>query len=252
MIDIHAHIMPGIDDGASSMREAIHMLRIAADNGVHTIAATPHCNVEELYENYYDEKYFTLLNRLKAEAANEKIPINIVSGMETYATEELPMLLKKGKVITINHSRYLLLEFGYRKDLGLIEFIINELTELGYIPIIAHPERYPYIQKAPNMAEQWIKKGCLLQLNKGSLLGSFGRHVKKTAMYMLKHNMIYLIASDAHSSLMRNTDLSAVYKLLSDSFSEDMAHKLMEENPYKIIYNHDITEHKLMLYQSEA
>lgn len=240
MIDIHAHIMPGIDDGARTMREAIHMLKTAADKGVHTIAATAHCNLIELYENYYDENYVTLLNELKAEAAYEKIPINIVSGMEVYATEELPLLIKQGRVIGLNGTRYLLLEFGPARDPALMYFVIDELKSLGYVPIIAHPERYPYIHRALHMAKEWIKMGCLLQLNKGSLLGSFGREVKKTAMYMLKQNMVSVIASDAHSPIIRNTDMTAVYQLLSENFSEDLAHQLTEDNPYRIIQNLDI------------
>jgi protein-tyrosine phosphatase len=247
MIDIHAHIMPGIDDGAETMREAIHMLRTASEKGVHTIAVTPHCNIEGLYENYYDECFFDRFHKLEAEIVKEKIAVKIVPGMEVYASEEVPELLQKGRIITLNGSRYLLIEFGNQKDLPLINFVINELVALGYIPIIAHPERYPYVHKIPVMASQWLEKGCLLQVNKGSILGSFGRHARNTAIYMLKHNMVSFIASDAHSSLMRNTDMSAVYDFIRNNYSEETAHMLLEVNPGKVIYNHDFAEQRLML-----
>jgi len=247
MIDIHSHIMPGIDDGASNMAEAIGMLRIASESGVHTIVATPHCNVEGLYENYYNDDYFILFQKLKLEAAKEKIPIEILPGMEVYASEEVPALLKEGKIMTINGSRYILIEFGNQKDLALINFVIDELTNLGCVPIIAHPERYSYVQKSPLIAASWIKRGCLIQVNKGSILGSFGNHAKNTAIYMLRQGMVSIIASDAHGSLIRTTDMSAVYDYIWNNFSEEMAYTLMEQNPYKVIHNLDIIEQKLIL-----
>lgn len=241
MIDIHAHIMPGIDDGAETMRVAIHMLRIAMEKGVHTIAVTPHCNIEDLYENYYDESFYEQFQQLKAEIAKERMPIRIVPGMEVYASEWVPELLRRRRIITLNGSRYLLIEFSNQKDLALINFTINELVVLGYIPIIAHPERYPYVQKTPYMVTQWLERGCLLQINKGSIMGSFGRHARNTALYMLKRNMVSFIASDAHSSLLRNTDMSSVYSFISNNFSTELAHTLMEVNPGKVIYNHDLS-----------
>lgn len=239
MIDIHAHILPGIDDGPKTIREAIHMLRIASEKGVHTIAATAHCNIDDLYGNFYHEKYYSIFKELEAEIASEKIPVKIVAGTEVYASEELPALLKMGKIISLNKSRYILLEFGNHKDLALISFVISELISLGYIPIIAHPERYPYVQKEPHLAGLWLKQGCLLQLNRESILGTFGKLAKNTAIYLLKRNMASFIASDAHDPFMRTTDLSAAYNFISDYFSENMAYLLMEENPGKVMCNHD-------------
>lgn len=247
MIDIHAHIMPGIDDGAATMEEAIQMLKIAAENGVYAIVATPHCNMEGLYENYFDDDYYALYKRLEAEAAKENIPVQIIPGMEVYASENVLELLQQGKIITIGGSRYLLIEFGMQKDLALINFLIDELLAMGYIPVIAHPERYPYVQKTPQLAANWLKQGCLLQLDAGSVLGSFGRQAKNTAIYMLERNMVSFVASDAHGERHRTADLSTVFDFLCSNFSLDLAIMLLEDNPAKVIYNHDFSEMKLML-----
>lgn len=246
MIDIHAHIMPGIDDGAESLTEALMMLRTAAENGVHTIVATPHCNMQDFCENYYDDYYMALFDRLVAEAAAENIPVKILQGMEVYASENIPKLLKQGSIIPLGDSRYILIEFGMEKDLALIDFISDELPAMGYVPIIAHPERYPYLQRAPHMAAKWLKAGCLLQVNKGSILGTFGRHTQKTALYLLEHNMISFIASDAHGALRRTTDLSGVFDFLCSNFSLEIAYMLLEDNPARLIDDRDFSKLKLM------
>ena len=247
MIDIHAHIMPGIDDGAASMAETLVMLRTAAENGVHTIVATPHCNAENFYENYYDKYYMALFDKLVAEAEAENIPVKILPGMEVFADENILELVKQGRVITLGGSRYILIEFGMEKDLALINFITDELLAMGYVPIIAHPERYPYVQRAPHMAGKWLKSGCLLQANKGSILGAFGRHAQNAALYMLEHNMISFIASDAHGALHRTTVLSGVFDFICSNYSLEMAYMLLEDNPAKLIENRELSELKLML-----
>jgi len=247
MIDIHAHIMPGIDDGAANLTESLMMLRAAAEHGVHTIVATPHCNTEDFYENYYDEYYMALFDKLVAEAKAENIPVKILPGMEVYASENILELVKQGRIITLGGSRYILIEFGMEKDLALIDFITDELLALGFVPVIAHPERYPYVQRAPQMAGKWLKAGCLIQANKGSILGAFGRYVQNTALYLLKHNMISFIASDAHGVLQRTTDLSGVFDFLCSNFSLEMAYMLLKDNPARLIENRELSELKLKL-----
>jgi len=244
MIDIHAHILPGIDDGASNFAEAMRMLQTAAESGVHTIVATPHCNIHGMYENYYGKEYINLFKELSVEAARENIEIKIVPGMEVYASENILELIQDGRIITINGSRYILIEFGFKKDLALSNFVISELLALGYIPIVAHPERYPYVQKAPHLAWHWQNQGCLLQLDKGSLMGEYGKQAKNTAIYLLNHNMVSLIASDAHGANQRSADMSAVYDFLCSNFSLELAYRLMEQNPRKVIYDHEFAELK--------
>lgn len=240
MIDIHTHILPGIDDGSEVMKDSIRMARIAYESGTDTLIVTPHCNIENMFENYYDEKLVERFCEFEKEVQKENIPLKIHLGMEIYGTEEVPDLLQRGKLTTLNQSKYLLIEFSFRKDLLLIDFLINEITCLGLVPIIAHPERYPYVQKHPDIVYEWIDQGCLMQINKGSIMGNFGFSARNTAMYLLEYGLVDFVASDSHSPLQRTPDLSKVYQFLRSKYSDDYAKVLFEDNPRCVIENHKI------------
>lgn len=240
MIDIHAHILPGVDDGSESMQTSIQMAKMAAESGVHTLIVTPHCNKEGTFDNFYDEYFIERFQTLAKEIEQENIPLQVLPGMEVYATEEVPRLLHKGKLITLNHSRYLLMEFGNYQDLSLLEFLFQELSDLGLHPIIAHPERYPYVQQHPDMVCDWLERGCYLQVNKGSLFGSFGRKARNTSFYLLNHDLVSCIASDAHSQFRRNTDMTETYEYIQNNYSKKYADLLLEENPKCILENQEL------------
>jgi len=242
MIDIHTHILPGMDDGAISMEETLDMARIAVASGVHTMIATPHCNVEGIFDNYYDDNYESYYHSVVDAFQREGINLSILPGMEVYGSEEVPGLLKQGKIITLNYSRYLLIEFSFHKDLLLIEYLINELTNLGIHPIIAHPERYPYVQKHPELLYEWVEQGCSIQVNKGSLLGSFGRNVKAMAHEILDNSLASFIASDAHGPERRTTDLSEVYQRIKYYYSRAYADLLLMENPKRVIEDQELLD----------
>lgn len=240
MIDIHTHILPSMDDGSKSIEESIQMAKIAAESGVHTLVATPHCNIEGRFDNYYNEVFEERFQAFAKAVQEEQIPLQVMPGMEVFATEEVPELLKEGKLITLNHSRYLLMEFSFREDLSLTQFLINEVTSQGCHPIIAHPERYPYVQRHPEMVYEWLERGCFLQVNKGSILGSFGSRPRITSLILLEHNLVSFIASDAHSSIHRTTSLSEVSHIISNYFSKEYADIIMEENPKRVVEDKEL------------
>lgn len=240
MIDIHTHILPGIDDGAKTIEDSIRMARTASEGGVQSLFVTPHCNVEGVFDNYYNDKLRERFLELEDKLKQEQIPLQIMLGMEVYGTEEVPFLLHKRKLIGLNQSRYLLIEFDFRKDLSLIDYLISEITSQGFLPIIAHPERYPYVQKNPVLVYQWLEQGCSLQVNKGSVMGGFGSHAKRTALYLLECKLASFIASDAHSPEMRTTDLSKVYEFIDANYSKEYTRILFEENPKRIIMDQDL------------
>ncbi len=241
IIDIHTHILPGIDDGAQNLKESIQMARTAYESGVKTVFVTPHCNIVGNFDNYYDESLREAYLELKEALHKEQIPIQLVLGMEVYATEEVPELLQCGKIITLNKSRYLLLEFGFRIDISLMDYLIREVTELGYELIIAHPERYPYVQKNPEMVYSWLEKGCYIQINKGSVLGGFGDRARKTALYFLNYGVVSFLASDAHSPDIRTTDMSRVYDFILSNYGGEYAKLLFEVNPIGVMENRKLT-----------
>ena len=240
MIDIHTHIIPGIDDASQTMDASIKMARNAYENGVNTLIATPHCNIEGVFENYYDQSFVDRFLYLEEAIKKENIPLQLHLGMEVYATEEVPELLKKGKITTLNQSKYILIEFSFQKDSLLIEFLLQELVQLGYVPIIAHPERYPYVQKHPDMVYDWIEQGCYIQINKGSIMGNFGFSARNTAIYLLECKLASFVASDGHGATQRTTDLSRVYQYIKSRYTDKYAEVLFNENPRRVIDNKEL------------
>lgn len=235
MIDIHTHILPGVDDGSDSMATSIQMARMAAKCGVTTIVATPHCNIEGEYENYESYIQEEIVQEFRQELKDQNINIDIVAGMEVYATEEVPELLLSGNIITLNYSRYLLIEFDFRENPSLIDYVLDEIRNQGLRPIIAHPERYPYVQDNPCIVYDWIYQGCSLQVNKGSILGSFGSKARNVAHYLMNQNLVSFIASDAHGMGRRTTNLGTTYQYISDHYSDEYADILFKENPNRVL-----------------
>ncbi len=240
MIDIHTHILPEMDDGAESMEDALTMADMAVQSGVDTLIVTPHCNAEGIFENYYDETYLDCYRNFEYALQQRKLPLTVLPGMEVYASEEVPELLNAGKLITLNHSRYLLIEFNFYEDTEFIEYLLWEILKAGYHPIVAHPERYPLIQRHPELVYGWLKAGASIQVNKGSLLGSFGYLARDTALELLEHRLAAVIASDAHSPYRRTTDLSEVYHMVQSFFGTRYTQLLFYENPRRIVHNLDL------------
>jgi len=242
MIDVHAHILPGIDDGPETMSDALRMARSACDSGVSRLIVTPHSNIRGIFENYYEDTLIHHFHNFEAELIKENINLQVMLGMEVYATEEVPELLQKGRLTTLNQSRYLLLEFGFHEDILFIDFLIKELMHRGIVPVIAHPERYPYIQKHPDMIYRWLELGCSIQINKGSIMGSFGFRARDTALYLLEYHLVSMIASDAHSPSLRTTELTGIYSYLKSRYSEAYATLLLHDNPERVIENRDLIQ----------
>lgn len=236
MIDIHTHILPGVDDGATTMEEALDMAKHAVESGIHTLVVTPHCNrqgIENFNDSVLEDKFHYFQYRIQ----KENIPLKILYGMEVYGTEEVPTLLKRGKLASINNSRYLLIEFDFLKDLSLVDYVLNEVLDQGYVPIIAHPERYPFVQKHPDIVYEWMVQGCTLQINKGSILGSFGNRARDTSFFLLERGLASFVASDAHNCLHRNVDMRKVRNMVASHFSSEYADCLLEANPMRVIQN---------------
>lgn len=159
MIDIHAHILPGIDDGAEDMYDTLEMARMAADSGVDRIIATPHCNIPGMYGNYFGKEYIDRYESVVRAVRKEKIPIEILPGMEVFSTEDLPELIVNHKIMPLNQSRYILMEFAFDEDPEFADSILKRVEEVGARPVIAHAERYEFIQDYPQIAYRWFRKG---------------------------------------------------------------------------------------------
>ena len=237
MIDIHSHILPGIDDGAADMYDTLEMARMAVDSGVTAVVATPHCNIPGMFHNYYSEDYRELFRKAEQVLEEEGIPLTLYPGMEVFVTPDVPRLLKEGKILTINGGRFMLMEFDFGEEASYIQSMLREISLLGIHPVIAHPERYECVQREPQLVYHWRKKGYLVQVNKGSLVGRFGRHSYDTAHRLLRHNLVSVIASDAHSPYQRTPYMLDVYESLRNEYPRKYLKVLFEENPRRICQN---------------
>lgn len=235
MIDLHSHILPELDDGAQSLRESLAMARMAVDSGVTAMVATPHC-VNDQSRNVYAAW------QLLWEALQENgIPLKLFPGMEIFGTPDTAKLLREGKLFTLNGSHYPLIEFSFHSAGEEETRILNSVCESGFRPIVAHPERYAYVQHDPEILNDWLRMGCLLQVNRGSLLGRFGRYAQEMAMELVGRGFATVIASDAHSPRVRTPWMEDVRQLLSAEFSPQCARTLLLDNPQKILKDEQLS-----------
>lgn len=243
MIDLHTHILPGIDDGSSSLEETMRMIDLAVQSGTTGIVATPHCNIPGLYDNYYDEWYDDLFDSTKR-AIEENFDIKVYPGMEVFLTYDIDQMIEEGHVITINQSRYMLVEFGFGENEDFAQMMLEKIFKKGLIPILAHVERFRFVQSHPDIITRLIEKGVVIQVNKGSFVGHFGKKEQQTAYYLLRHKKIHLIASDAHSSTYRTPYIRDVYDSLKLDCSKEYLQLLFEENPNRILNDEKVIDYR--------
>lgn len=234
MIDIHCHILPGVDDGAADLEESLAMVRLAAESGVTRIVATPHFHGEEESMQMLP-RVLSRLNTLKREVKRFELPVTIHPGVEILCTPQTPSLAQQGKLPTIGNSRYILTEFFFDETLEYMELMLDQLTRWGYQPVVAHPERYQAVQRRPQVMQRWFAKGYILQLNKGSILGSFGTRAETTATDLLKRGLAHVIASDAHHADFRTTHMSAIAAWGREYLGEEYTSILLQKNPGQIL-----------------
>ncbi len=235
MVDIHCHICYGSDDGAESLRVAVSMIELAARCGTKGIAVTPHSNVPGSYRNYMSDGIIDKLASLRRSVTERGINVQLFSGMEIYMTDNAVSLLEKGELITLNGTKYPLVEFdfGEREDSAVSK--LNRLISAGYVPIVAHPERYGFVIEDEGAPIRLRSMGCLLQVNKGSIEGHFGEMPFVTVHRMLRHQLADIAASDAHSPYMRTPDMSRAHEIVSDSVSFEYAQLIFNDNPIRVL-----------------
>ena len=195
MVDFHCHILSETDDGAIDFSESVVCLYEAKKAGFSSIICTPH-----YIPSFYECDYANIedkVNKLQIVANN--LGITLYHANEIYVHEDISSLIANKKVSTINNGRYLLMEFPLT-DIPMINSMqtIRNIVEAGYIPIVAHPERYPYVQKDINFARDLIKNGALLQCNYSSIDSFYGNKAKKTMIKLLKNDMVSFLGSDNH------------------------------------------------------
>ncbi len=240
MIDLHVHIMPEVDDGSDGIEESIAMAEIAIDGGTHDIVVTPHSNQGGRFENFISKPLIDAFENLEKKIGEQNLPIQLYRGMEIMASSDIVEKMKLGKVISLNDSRYYLIEFLFTENAENMKTVLESVLRLGKIPLIAHPERYECIKKEPALLYEFMSLGCCSQINKGSILGNFGSTTQKIAETLIKNDLITCIASDAHSSLSRTPFMGDIKNFITEQYGEDYAKKLLCDNPRAILEDKDI------------
>ena len=196
MIDFHTHILPNIDDGSRSIEETFNLIKEAKEVGFEGIVLTSHY-IENYYETDTPERE-VWVNAIKENLEAKGIETNLYLANEIYLSENLMTLLEEGKASTINNSCYVLFEMPLNNEpMGLYD-VIYSMQENKLIPVLAHPERYSFIQKEPELVYDLIEKGCLMQANYGSILGQYGQKAEYIVRRFFENNMIHFLGTDVH------------------------------------------------------
>jgi len=239
MIDLHCHILPGIDDGPESLRESIAMCRMAVADGISKVVCSPHHMVGK-YDNNR-EKIIRSVRELQISIDSEHIPLTVCPGCEIRLDLNLVEKITSGDLMTVNDSgRYIILELPGEALPQNIEEIIFSLIFAGFIPIIAHPERNEAIRRTPEILSGLIQMGSLAQLTTSSLTGRFGRSIERFSIFLLEHNLVHMLVTDAHSSRWRRPLLSRGLKRLKEIVGEQTAMMMVEATPEKVLKGEDI------------
>ncbi|WP_207695653.1 protein-tyrosine phosphatase [Enterococcus sp. DIV0212c] len=223
MIDLHCHILPGIDDGAQSIDDSLEMARMAVKQGITHILCTPHHNNGK-YNNTAG-KVISCVAALQEELDHRNIPLTLFEGQEVRIGGDLPEQIQNNDILFADlDNRYILIEFPTNEIPAYAEQLFIKLLEAGHIPIIVHPERNSKFIEDPNELLPFLEMGVLTQLTAPSYVGVFGNKIEKTAKQMVAHNLVYMMASDAHNVEKRGFFMKKAY----DAIAKDMGPKHVE------------------------
>ena len=232
-VDIHNHILPQIDDGSHSIEQTIRMLNTAYNEGIRVIIATPHYK-----EGRYQKKVAKLeatLNCVKDEIKDTLPELELYLGSEIYYRHECISLLEQKQIPTLAGSRYILVEYSPGVEFNYLKNSLQKCLFAGYLPILAHIERYKCLEQDIDLVEELIDMGAYMQINASSLAGGFGCKTKRLAKKLLKRNIVNLIATDAHNEANRPLTIKECVKYINKKYGQSYVIKFFIENPRKII-----------------
>ena len=235
MVDIHSHILSGLDDGAATLEDSIAMLRLAADSGTTDIVATPHANTEFSFDP-------GLIGQKIAELQDAAGPLpRIHCGCDFHLTlENIQDALAHPPKYAINHLCYLLVEFSDLLIPRTTQEIFDRLQGAGLTPIVTHPERNALLHTRLDQLQSWVENGALVQVTAGSLLGVFGRTAKSIATQLMNRNLVHFIASDAHDTRHRTPVLRDAYEYVEKTWNPSLAKLLFITAPQAVIAGEQI------------
>jgi len=233
LIDLHSHILPGLDDGATDLKEALAMARIAVADGIKTMVATPHVETG-LYENSR-ETILAAVDELRGHLRENNIPLELLPGAEYHLEPDLPGRLQRGELLTINDGgRYLLVELPAAVVPDYTVRVFYELQLQGVTPVIAHPERNLALTRHPSILYELVARGAVTQLTAASFTGG-SRSAAAAARAFLTKGCVHLVATDAHSSARRPPLLAEACRQVVKLAGQARSVELVSDNPLRVL-----------------
>ncbi len=238
MIDFHTHILPNIDDGSRNIDETVNLIKEAKEAGFEDIVLTSHY-IEGHYETDEHERE-VWLGAIKENLRNKSIDTNLYLGSEIFFSENMLKLLEDRRSSTINETSYVLFELPMSVEPLYLFDMVYELTKNNIVPVLAHPERYTYVQEDPNLVFDLIDRGVLMQANYGSILGIYGKKAELIVEKLLENNMIHFLGSDVHRQNSIYPKIPEAIMKITAIIGEERFDKIAEENPRKALNNKKI------------
>lgn len=235
MIDFHSHILPNIDDGSRSIEETFNLIKEAKNVGFDAIISTSHY-MENYYETDTPERE-VWVNAIYENLQAKNIDIRLYLGNEIYLSENIIKLLEEGKASTINDTSYVLFEMPLNAEPMNLYDLVYQMLQCKLVPILAHPERYSFVQKEPELIYDLIQKGVLMQANYGSIIGQYGEKAKIIVKKFFENKMIHFLGSDVHRQNTIYPRIPEILSILNDLIGEEKLEELTNTNPSLVLKN---------------
>ena len=251
MLDLHNHMLPGLDDGARDWAESLEMARIAVEDGIRGVVCTPHW-VYGYFENSR-EVVLRTVEGLRQRLKDHAIPLEVYPGTELRLDSEIPRRIEEGLLLTVNDGRrYALIELPDEIVPQNMENFFWELQSQNITPIIGHPERNRPMMRDPTRLQRWVEMGALVQMTAASLTGRFGTELRKFSYSLLEHHLVHIVATDAHGIESRVPRLSEGYQEVKKILGKEMARQMVNDTPLQIVRGEQVTPYDTIPFSAKG
>lgn len=234
MIDLHCHILPGLDDGADNWGQSLEMASIAAMDGISGIVCTPHCS--PAFPGNDRKGIMAAVEQLRTRLRQAKIVLDIYPGCELAIDANLPEKINSGELLTINDNRKIaLIEMPPEVIPPNLGRFFWTLRTRGVNTVLAHPERNYFLMKNPSVLLEWVREGVMVQITAASLMGLFGQGIRDFSLRLLRHRMVHFVATDSHSSCQRAPGLSEAHEIAQTVVGLEETYRIFHEYPAQVL-----------------
>ena len=250
--DLHAHILPAVDDGAKSLEDTLQMARVAAEDGTEVILATPHR--KDVTQDHSVEHVKNIIAEVNGLLPGQGIEVEMFLGMENHLDIDLPEEFTDGRALRMNGTRYALVELPFFGHPNFVNDVLFQIQLQGITPVLAHPERIESIQNNPLQLVEFVERGMLSQITGGSITGHFGSKGKKFTHSLLKRGLVHIIASDCHFPQgPRSPLLTPSVKAAAQLIGRERAVKMVVDTPRAVLYDQPVeTDRPLAVQESRS